>query len=137
MADTFTLEIVTPSGPVLEAEVETVVAPGAAGEFGVLAGHSLLMTPLKIGSVSYTAEGTTSVLAVGRGFAEVLPDKTTILVETAVAASEIDVAEARQAAADLEAALGELSQDDSTRADKEDALELARVKVLVSTSSKD
>ncbi len=137
MADTFTLEIVTPTGPVLSKEVETVVAPGAAGEFGVLAGHSLLMTPLKIGVVSYTAEGKTTALAVGRGFAEVLPEKATLLVETAEAAADIDAAEARESVADLEAAIGELADDDPARADKEDALELARAKVKVSEGAKE
>ncbi len=95
MAETFLLEIVTPYGQVLNEEAETVVAPGAEGEFGVLAGHSLFITPLKAGEVSYTTGNTTEHMAIGRGFAEVLPDKTTILANNVVRAGEIELEEAR------------------------------------------
>ena len=137
MADTFELEIVTPTGPVLSAEVETVVAPGTAGEFGVLKGHSLFMTPLDIGRVSYVVEGRTELLAVGRGFAEVLPHKTTILVETAVKAADLDTEEAKKELAASEEALSALAEDDAAYSDAADALELARAKVQVAEEAKE
>lgn len=131
MAETFLLEIVTPYGQVLNEEVETVVAPGAEGEFGVLAGHSLFITPLKAGEVSYTTGNTTEHMAIGRGFAEVLPDKTTILANSVVRAGEIELEEARKEAAEATEALGELAEEDPGYQDAKDAHDLAVVKVKV------
>ncbi|SPF45260.1 ATP synthase epsilon chain [Candidatus Sulfotelmatobacter kueseliae] len=102
MADTFQLEIVTPEKKVVETKAaEEIQIPGRNGYLGILPGHAPLITELAVGEVSFRENsGSTSNvqrLAVAWGFAEVLPDKVTILAETAERPSEIDVERARKA----------------------------------------
>jgi F-type H+-transporting ATPase subunit epsilon len=97
MADTFQLEIVTPEKKVVETSAEEVQIPGKNGYLGILPGHAPLITELAVGEVSYKENATERHLAVAWGFAEVLPDKVTILAESAERPSEIDVERARKA----------------------------------------
>lgn len=97
MADTFQLEIVTPERLVVKADAEELELPGKSGYLGVLFGHAPLITELAVGEIAYRAQGAIKRLAVAWGFAEVLPDKVTILAETAEKAEEIDVARAQEA----------------------------------------
>jgi F-type H+-transporting ATPase subunit epsilon len=94
MADTTQLEIVTPERLVVNEAVEEIQIPGATGYLGILPGHAPLITELAVGEISYRTGGQTKRLAVAWGFAEVLPDKVTILAEVAEKAEEIDVARA-------------------------------------------
>jgi F-type H+-transporting ATPase subunit epsilon len=99
MADTFQLEIVTPEKKVVTTAAEEVQIPGKGGYLGILPGHAPLITELAVGEISFRdASGSNEQrLAVAWGFVEVLPDKVTILAETAERPSEIDVARAREA----------------------------------------
>jgi len=98
MAETFQLEIVTPEKKVVEAKAaEEVQIPGRNGYLGIMPGHAPLITELAVGEISYREDATEQRLAVAWGFAEVLPDKVTILAETAERPSEIDVERARKA----------------------------------------
>ncbi|MGA2857430.1 MAG: F0F1 ATP synthase subunit epsilon [Candidatus Sulfotelmatobacter sp.] len=102
MAEVFQLEIVTPEKKVVETKAaEEIQIPGRNGYLGILPGHAPLITELAVGEVSFRENsGSTSNvqrLAVAWGFAEVLPDKVTILAETAERPSEIDVERARKA----------------------------------------
>lgn len=97
MADTFKLEIVTPEKRVVDTTAEEVEIPGKNGYLGVLAGHAPLITELAVGEITYRENSTKQRLAVAWGFAEVLPDRVTILAETAERPNEIDVARARKA----------------------------------------
>jgi F-type H+-transporting ATPase subunit epsilon len=98
MADTFQLEIVTPEKKVVDTAAEEVQIPGKNGYLGVLPGHAPLITELSVGEIKYRESGSAEkLLAVAWGFAEVLPDKVTILAESAERPSEIDVERARQA----------------------------------------
>jgi F-type H+-transporting ATPase subunit epsilon len=97
MADTFKLEIVTPEKKVVDTTAEEVQIPGKNGYLGVLPGHAPLITELAVGEISYRSGAEQQRLAVAWGFAEVLPDKVTILAETAERPSEIDVERARKA----------------------------------------
>ena len=110
MAETIELEIVTPEKQVVRDQVEEIQIPGKAGYLGVLPGHAPLITELAVGEISYRKGGQTTFLAVAWGFAEVLPNKVTILAETAERASEIDVPRAQQA---LQAAQQRLAVADS------------------------
>jgi F-type H+-transporting ATPase subunit epsilon len=96
MADTFKLEIVTPEKKVVDTAAEEVQIPGKNGYLGVLPGHAPLITELSVGEISYYENSTELYLAVAWGFAEVLPDKVTILAESAERPSEIDVERARK-----------------------------------------
>lgn len=88
------LEVVTAQRMVFSEEVDEVTAPGVEGEFGVLPGHIPFITTLKIGEIMYRQGSVKRYMAVTRGFAEVLPDKVTILSESAQLADEIDIARA-------------------------------------------
>lgn len=131
MADTFLLEIVTPYRKLLSQEVEEMTATGQEGEFGVLAGHSPFLTVLKPGEISYKKGSESGMLAISRGYAEVLPDKTTILVDSAEMANEIDVEAARRDLANAEEALKGLTTDDAAYQSASDAYELAQAKLRV------
>jgi F-type H+-transporting ATPase subunit epsilon len=97
MPDTFQLEIVTPEKKVVDTAATEAQIPGKNGYLGVLPGHAPLITELAVGEITYRAGNEEQRLAVAWGFAEVLPDKVTILAETAERPSEIDVARAREA----------------------------------------
>ncbi|MEW6114526.1 MAG: F0F1 ATP synthase subunit epsilon, partial [Thermodesulfobacteriota bacterium] len=56
MAKKFKVEVVTPQGVVLDKEVEEIIAPGVMGEFGVLIGHTPMLTFIKPGIFSYLDE---------------------------------------------------------------------------------
>ena len=75
--------------------VDEVEIPGTDGYFGVLPGHTPLLAMLQVGELSYRRGPETHYLAVANGFAEVQPDRVTVLAEFAERASEIDVARAR------------------------------------------
>ncbi len=97
MSDTFQLEIVTPEKKVVETVAQEIQIPGKNGYLGILPGHAPLITELAVGEITFREDSTEQRLAVAWGFAEVLPDKVTILAETAERPSEIDVERARQA----------------------------------------
>jgi len=105
MADTLELEIVTPDKLLVRERVDGVQIPGKTGELGILPGHAPLITTLTIGEISYRQGTNTHYLSVAWGFAEVLPQKVTILADTAERAEEIDVKRAQEAKARAEAAL--------------------------------
>ena len=97
MSDTFQLEIVTPEKKVVETAAEEVQIPGKNGYLGILPGHAPLITELSVGEITFRENSTLQRLAVAWGFAEVLPNKVTILAETAERPAEIDVDRARKA----------------------------------------
>ena len=97
MPDTFQLEIVTPEKLVVKEAVEEAQIPGLGGYLGILPGHAPLITELAVGVITYRVQGVTRSISVAWGFAEVLPDKVTMLAETAERPDEIDVARAQKA----------------------------------------
>src|SRR5271168_5036449 len=101
MPDTFQLEIVTPEKKVVDTAATEAQIPGKNGYLGVLPGHAPLITELAVGEITFrtgaSASGEGQRLAVAWGFADVLPNKVTILAETAERPSEINVERARKA----------------------------------------
>ncbi len=92
------LEVVTPERVVVDEDVKIAMAPGSLGEFGVLTGHTPFLTTLKIGALHYQdAAGTERFVFVSGGFAEALPDKVTVLAESAERRRDIDVERAKRA----------------------------------------
>jgi F-type H+-transporting ATPase subunit epsilon len=112
MVDRLHLEIVTPSRRVVEVEVDEVRLPGALGEMGVLPGHIPLLTSLAAGPLTYFDGSTVTKYAVQGGFAEVLPDRVTILATVAKAPGDIDVAEAKKSLAEANAKLKDASAEE-------------------------
>ncbi len=95
------LIVVTPERQLLQETVVEVIIPGLDGEMGILPGHAPLITELGIGELRYrkAANNEAISLAILRGFAEVLPDRVTVLAETAERAPEIDLSRAEAALA--------------------------------------
>jgi F-type H+-transporting ATPase subunit epsilon len=99
MAENIRLEVVTPEKSVVSESAQIVMAPGSLGEFGVLSGHTPFLTTLKTGAIKYKDEiGSEHFVFVSSGFAEALPDRVTVLAESAERRKDIDVQRAKDAA---------------------------------------
>src|SRR3954454_13732286 len=92
-----TLEIVTPDRSIVREEVDEVELPGSEGYLGVLPGHTPLLTMLKVGELWYRIGQEKHYLAIAFGFAEVLPDRVTVLAQIAERAQDIDIERAEAA----------------------------------------
>jgi F-type H+-transporting ATPase subunit epsilon len=98
MADTIELEVVTPERQLVKESVTEAQVPAKEGYIGVLPGHAPLLSLLGSGTLSYTPQtGPRKVLAIHRGFVEVLPDHIRVLANLAERAEEIDLEKARAA----------------------------------------
>src|SRR5262245_29094139 len=82
---------------VVNEKVDEVEIPGADGYFGVLPGHTPLLALLQVGQLWYRRGPDIQYLAVAFGFAEVQPDRVTILAQFAERADEIDIGRAEAA----------------------------------------
>jgi F-type H+-transporting ATPase subunit epsilon len=91
------LQIVTPERMLVQEQVDEVQIPGAEGYFGVLPGHTPLLAALAVGELWYRKGSEKTYLSIAYGFAEVLPDRVTILARLAERAEEIDVERAESA----------------------------------------
>jgi F-type H+-transporting ATPase subunit epsilon len=105
MAEKFKVQLVTPKGIMLDKMVEEVIAPGLMGEFGVLIGHTPMLTFIKPGVFSYLENERFIKFAVGQGFCEVLKDSVTCLVDEAYKGEEVDAREAAEELANIEQAI--------------------------------
>ncbi len=95
MADTFTLEVVTPARQVVRESVNEAQIPVLGGYIGVLPGHTPLLAEMGIGELSYhVGNRVISCTAIG-GFVEVLADRVIVLADQAERAEEINVARAQ------------------------------------------
>ena len=111
MADTLHLQIVTPDKQLVNEEADQVQIPGKTGYLGILPGHAPLLSEIGPGELSFSLKGSTHYLAVSWGFVEVLPDKVTILADSAERAEEIDVKRAQEAKSRAEEALRQASPE--------------------------
>jgi F-type H+-transporting ATPase subunit epsilon len=109
MADKVQFELVSPEKLLLSEAVDMVVVPGTEGNFGVLAGHSLLISTVRPGIIDvYEGNEISERIFVSGGFAEVTAERCTVLADEAVPLSSLDAAsiEANQRA--LEGTLANL-----------------------------
>ena len=135
MSDTFQLEIVTPEKKVVDTAAEEVQIPGKNGYLGILPGHAPLITELAVGEITFRGASGEQHLAVAWGFAEVLPNKVTVLAETAERPSEIDVERSRKAKERAEQLLS--SGDTSVDVERAlDALARAEARLQVAAEGK-
>jgi F-type H+-transporting ATPase subunit epsilon len=102
LPESLELVLVTPTRQLLRSRAMEVTLPGANGYLGILPGHAPLITELGIGELTFRGPSQAEPISVIRGFAEVLPDRVTILAETAEFAAEIDIARAEAAKARAE-----------------------------------
>lgn len=129
MANKLTLDIVTPHGHVFTDEVDEIVATGSEGEFGVLPDHVPFLTTLKIGMLTYKKGSETGHFFVNWGYAEVGPDKVTVLADSAERSEDIDVERAKEAMKRAEERLKEMEKYDQVRATSSLERSIMRVQV--------
>jgi F-type H+-transporting ATPase subunit epsilon len=132
MAQQIRLEVVTPTGAVVNDDVDIVNAPGYGGDFGVLANHAPFLSTVKIGLLSFQQGSKRENLMISGGFCEVSNNKITFLVESAEYGTQIDVDRAMKAKERAEKRLAQAAQQSESvnRARAEAALQraLARIK---------
>lgn len=108
MAGNIHLEVVTPEKIVVSEEAQIVASPGSLGEFGVLSGHTPFLTTLKTGIIRFSdTSGKEHYVFVSGGFAEALPNKVTVLAESAERSSDVDLERAKAALKRAEERLAE------------------------------
>jgi F-type H+-transporting ATPase subunit epsilon len=110
------LQIVTPDRMLVHEKVDEVEIPGVDGYFGVLPGHTPLLAALSVGELWYRKGQAKTYLAIAYGFAEVLPDRVTILAQLAERAEDIDVDRAESARTRAAQRLDQKSDIDYERA---------------------
>ncbi|MGD9537385.1 MAG: F0F1 ATP synthase subunit epsilon [Alphaproteobacteria bacterium] len=134
MADTFQFELVAPERLIYSDQAEMVVVPGSEGEFGVLPGHSPLISAVRPGIVEvyeYPAIKSKARFFVAGGFAEVTGERCTVLSNEAMPVEEIDKEAARERLAEAELALRD-AQSDAEKAKAE--AEIAVVRAMIEAS---
>ncbi|MCI0656683.1 MAG: F0F1 ATP synthase subunit epsilon [Acidobacteria bacterium] len=133
-ADKIQLDIVTPERAVLSEAVDELILPGTEGYLGVRPGHAPLLTTLKVGEILIRKGSELTHLAVSWGFVEVLPERVSILAETAERAEEIDLDRAVRAKERAENRLKSPDPDvDFRRAQV--ALEKALIRIQVASKA--
>jgi len=105
------LQIVTPERRIVQDRVDEVEIPGAEGYFGVLPGHTPLLAALAVGELWYRKGQEKFYLSIAFGFAEVLPDRVTILARIAERAEEISPERAEAARKRAEERLAKATSD--------------------------
>ena len=105
------LQIVTPDRLIVQEQVDEVEIPGSDGYFGVLPGHTPLLASLAVGELWYRKGQEKFYLSIAFGFAEVLPDRVTILARLAERAEDIDVSRAEAAKKRAEERLTQTKSD--------------------------
>lgn len=129
MADQVKFELVSPERLLLSTEVESVVIPGAEGDFGVLPGHSRLISTIRPGVITVMQGGRAADrIFVEGGFAEVTPQGCTVLAERATPVAEIGRDQAAQAVQDAREDVAD-SKDDAARQAAVKALEVAEARL--------
>jgi F-type H+-transporting ATPase subunit epsilon len=105
------LQIVTPDRRIVQEQVDEVEIPGAEGYFGVLPGHTPLLAALAVGELWYRKGPDKFFLSIAFGFAEVLPDRVTILARIAERAEDISIERAESARKRAEERLNQATSD--------------------------
>lgn len=135
MADKFKFELVSPEKLLASISVDMVVVPGSEGDFGVLAGHSPMISGVRPGVIAvYEGDKVVDRIFVAGGFAEVTGERCTVLAEEAVKLSEIDSAAAEKAVRDLGEDVDD-AKTDQARAAAEARLAVAKAKVEALSAS--
>jgi F-type H+-transporting ATPase subunit epsilon len=123
------IDIVTPTKLAFSGAAAGLQLPAWNGEMGILPGHEAVLTLVRGGVATVAAEGGSKRFVVGRGFAEIGPDRVTLLTDLCEAAESIDKAKAAAEAQRLEASLATLNGFDPSAEATEIALEVARARV--------
>jgi F-type H+-transporting ATPase subunit epsilon len=114
MAATFNFELVSPERVLFSGDASDAVLPGVEGDFQVLPGHAPMVSTLRPGIVEVTVEGAKRRVFVKGGFAEVDPERATVLAETAIDLAQRDPGRVSAELTAAEAWLAD-AKDDETR----------------------
>ncbi len=125
------LDIVTAERVVFSEDVDVVIAPGVAGQLGILPHHAPLMTTLQPGELRIKKGNEEIVMVVTGGFLEVRPDRVIILADAAERAEEIDVARAEAAKKRAEQRLAQKHAPGIDEAQAEAALRRAIIRLRI------
>ena len=87
----------TPERPIVHDDVDEVVLPGEDGAIGVLPGHAPLLAALKAGEIWYRKGAEKKYAFIAKGFAEIVPERVSVLAHVAERAEDIDLARAEAA----------------------------------------
>jgi F-type H+-transporting ATPase subunit epsilon len=129
MADQINFELVSPEKLLLSEPVEMVVVPGVEGDFGVLPGHAPFVSNVRPGVIAVFAEGkVVQRIFVAGGFAEVTPERCTVLAEQALPVTDIDRGAAEADMRDAREDLAE-AKDDAERGQLESRIAAAEAKL--------
>jgi F-type H+-transporting ATPase subunit epsilon len=112
MANTLTLEIVTPEKRTFSEEVDMVTLPGVEGEMGIFPNHIPLMTQVASGEIVARKAGKETFLAIGEGFVEITASRVAVMTDMAIREEDIDLAIAEQALKRAEERLKEKLSDE-------------------------
>jgi F-type H+-transporting ATPase subunit epsilon len=128
----FHFELVSPEKLLFSGDVDSVVAPGAEGQFTVLKDHAPVMTTLKAGVVTVAGgDGKVEKLFVRGGFADVSATGFTILAELALPLSEIDVAKVDADIKNAKEDLADAKSDEARRAAADKLAQLEEMRAAV------
>jgi len=131
MSDKVEFELVSPEKLLVSESVEMVVLPGAEGDFGVLPGHAATVSSIRPGLLAvYDNGAVTSRIFVSGGFAEVTPERCTLLADAAVPLDEMNRADIEKSISDLKDDVV-AARDDAEREAAEKALSVAQAKIAV------
>lgn len=130
MANSLHVSVVTPERSAFSGTASEVLLPAWEGELGILPDHDSLLTLLRAGICRvHTPEGVKRFV-VGRGFAEIGPDRVTVLTETFDPAESVDKVQAQKDYAEAEAAIAHHEPETEKRRQAEIAYEHARARLL-------
>lgn len=135
MADTFTIEVVTPARQVVRETVTEAQIPVRGGYIGVLPGHTPLLAEMGIGELTIRAGNRELSCTAMGGFVEVLADRVIVLADAAEQAAEIDVARAQAARDRAQKRLAALHDPHVDWKRAQDALERAQVRLQVAAKA--
>lgn len=115
MAETMTFDLVSPERSMVSAQATMVIAPGVEGEFGAMPGHAPFVCALRPGTVTATIDGKEQKFVVFGGFAEVGPDRITVLADEVSALADTKAGSVDKRISEAEEALASAASDDIMR----------------------
>lgn len=127
MAETFKFELVSPERILMSVDAEEVIVPGSEGQFTVLSGHAPVISTLTPGVLHATLPDSKKGIFVRSGFAEVTPEKLTVIVEKAFVVDEVDT---RHIDDELKAVQDALDSEDDDEAKRHLTTAIAELREL-------
>ncbi|MEP3248261.1 MAG: F0F1 ATP synthase subunit epsilon [Sneathiella sp.] len=116
MAETVTMDLVSPEKLLLSDAYEMVVVPGSEGDFAVMAGHTPVTSSLRPGVISiFEGDVEKDRIFVNGGFAQIADDKLTVLAEEAIHVADLDRANLEQRIQDASEDIEDAKDDETMR----------------------